>query len=102
MTIPVELIDELDLISSTLNVSRSSLVTEILQEAVKPLAEVINLSIAMVEDTSGTDAATLRRNPQKVREYLDALRQAVDVRKKTLDDSMTQYLLQLGADHHEH
>jgi hypothetical protein len=91
MTIDRNLLDDLDFLSTTLQVSRSSLITEILVGSVVPMREVIELSMPSA-GTKDTDVETLSRNPEKVRTYLTSLQTAIEQRKTLLDTEVESLL----------
>jgi hypothetical protein len=88
MTLPIELITDLNSISTTFNVSRSSLVSGILTDAVKPLKEIISLSMNAIDETDIDDTSPLSRKPEKVRAFLDALNSVAESEKSQLDEKM--------------
>jgi hypothetical protein len=88
MTLPIKLADDLDMISKTFNVSRSSLVSGILSDAVEPIKEVIRLSMSALEESDSEDTNPLSRKPEKVRAFLDALNSVAESEKSQLDAKM--------------
>lgn len=75
MTLPLELVDDLDSVSTKLRVSRSSLISEILINNISPMREIIDTIIPHLDGDNETPI--LARDPQKVREYLDSFSQAI-------------------------
>jgi metal-responsive CopG/Arc/MetJ family transcriptional regulator len=102
MTIPTELSENLNSISHTLRISRSSLITEILNDSVPLLTELLD-SMAML--TSKPDSKEpLSRNYDLVRTYLDSIKASVDSnsQKFTETHSEFQHLLEGLEDESKH
>ncbi len=71
MTLPEEVLNDLDFLTLNLGVSRSTLITAILECNVGTMAEV--LRSCMPTSDRPDDGVVLSRNPKIVREYLDSL-----------------------------
>jgi hypothetical protein len=102
MTLPIELITDLNSISTTFNVSRSSLVSGILADAVKPLKEIISLSMNAIDETDIDDASPLSRKPEKVRAFLDALNSVAESEKSALDEKMNAIFIDAEGNNNAH
>jgi predicted DNA-binding protein len=94
MTIPLELLKDLDSLSTNLSISRSSLITEILAESIPQLKNIID-QIAPAEISSEGQPQVLQRNPDVVRSYLDSLKAVIDQQKGQFDTEIAEYQLQL-------
>jgi len=81
MTIPNNLLSDLDFISRSLGLSRSGLICEILSGNVSSIREIIELSIP--PDSLDSDSPQLRK-PEKIRSYIDSILTAVDQHKSNL------------------
>jgi predicted DNA-binding protein len=101
MTIPIELSDQLDMLSSTFQVSRSSLISEILSDTVTNMHDVVSLSLSVLED-GDKDAPTLSRNYAKVRSYLDSMRLVIDEKTEKLDTASVELLKLMEESLNEH
>jgi len=88
MTIPISLTNQLDSLSTTLKVSRSSLVTEILQDTLPNLIEIMSQLSEHGPETN----EPLARNPEKVRSYLDTLKTVIDQQKTQFDFDYNTYV----------
>jgi hypothetical protein len=102
ISIGIELLDDLNFLCSVLQVSRSSLVTEILIGATVPMREVIELSIPSAGVQSDKDVESLSRNPEKVRTYLTSLQTAIEQRKTLLDTEVKSLFDSLEATNNAH
>lgn len=72
LTIPIELDSQINNISSSLGISKSSLISELLSSSIGPLTEVVEMAIgAIEEDPAGTKR--LSRDPRKIRAFIDGL-----------------------------
>lgn len=101
MSIDKNLLDELNYVSNVLQVSRSSLITEILIESVNPLKEVIELSISCSEKND-KEVNPLARNPEKVRSYLDSLKTAVEQRRDLFNAEFKKFATAMDGQRNGH
>lgn len=98
MTLPVDLVADLDSVSTKLQVSRSSLISEILSSNISPIREIID-TIVSISPTEGT---TLSRDPNKVRDYLDAFSAAIESASKDYENSKNDLIHTLEGLNNEH
>ena len=83
MTIDKKLLDDLNFLSNVLQVSRSSLMTEILAPTCEQMRGVIELTNSATSDSS--DSVTLARDPDKVRSYIEGLNKALSDQRSIYD-----------------
>lgn len=82
MTIPTSLIKDLDFVSRHLSVSRSSLISEILETHIGPVKSLLEQCIPPGLDS---DNEPLSRNPEKVRSFLDSLQASLTEERQNFD-----------------
>jgi hypothetical protein len=99
MTIPISLLNDLDFVSQNLSVSRSSLISEILQTHITPIKGLIEHCLP-----SGTDENNqpLSRDPEKVRSFLDSLQVALSDVTNELEAERTKLSEHIEASKNEH
>lgn len=90
MSIDKQLLDDLNFLSKTLEVSRSSLMTEILGPTCQQMRGIIELTNSTISDTN--EQVPLSRNPEKVRSYIDGLSKAITDQKKLYDGEVVKLL----------
>lgn len=83
MTIPTSLSKDLDFVSRHLSVSRSSLISEILETHIVPVKSLLEQCIPPGLDGSGEP---LSRNPEKVRAFLDSLQASLIEERRSFDN----------------
>ena len=100
MTLPIDLVDSLDFVSNRLQVSRSSLISEILITNISPIREIIQ---QVSPETDAKDGSTsLSRDPAKVREYLDSLSEAIQTSSSDFDISKNELIASMEGLKNEH
>jgi len=99
MTIPTSLFDDLDFVSQNLSVSRSSLISEILQTHITPIRGLIEQCLP--SDLDGKNEP-LSRDPEKVRSFLDSLQTALTDVSAELDSERAKFAEHLEASKNEH
>jgi hypothetical protein len=88
MTIPNDLNADLIKLTQMLRVSRSSLITEILNEQVR---SIISLT-SMIPQAEPDNADPKKRNYELVRSYLDSFRNVIETRTAEFDQEKDELL----------
>ena len=97
MTIPNELVEDLNFISLHLGLSRSGLMSEILLGSSKPMREVIEACLG----DNPTDGKPLKRNPETIRNQLSSIITAIEQQKSDLSLLRDNYIPSEGS-YNEH
>lgn len=104
LTIPIELDAQINNISSSLGITKSSLISELLNSSIGPLTEVVEMAIgALEEDSSGTKR--LSRDPRKIRAFIDGLTTTLKQNAESAEhdiNSLDSRLNTLIGDNNEH
>lgn len=100
MTLPLDLMDDLDSVSTRLRVSRSSLISEILRSNISPIKEIIDTIPTM--DNSESGELSLSRDPDKVRDYLDSFSSAIAASASDFESSKESLLATMDGPKNEH
>ena len=100
MTIDKKLLENLNFLSSVLQVSRSSLMTEILSPTCEQMRGVIELTNSTISDSP--DSVVLARDPEKVRSYIDGLSKAIADQKELYDSKVNVLLSTMDGQSNGH
>lgn len=100
MTLPLDLMDDLDSVSTRLRVSRSSLISEILRTNISPIKEIIDTIPTM--DSSESGELSLSRDPDKVRDYLDSFSSAIAASASDFESEKNSLLASMDGPKNEH
>lgn len=101
MTIPESIFNDLEYVSKHLRVSRSSLISEILATNISSIRGVVEQCVPEASDTS-TVEASLSRDPEKVRTYLDSLSAALTQAQNDFEDQRSDLYKAMDGAKHEH
>lgn len=100
MTIPESLVSDLDFISYHFQVSRSSLISELLTTSVSDVRRIMEMSIQLTD--SGDSKAPLSRDPSKVRSYLNSMRAAQENLRERFDAQYEAIASEFEGSKNEH
>lgn len=103
LTLPNNLVDDLDYVSRALQITRSGLVSELLTAGASEVRRIVELSIAATSNDNNADnSVTLARDPEKIRSYLSSISQAIDDSKNEFERQSDSLITAMDGLKNEH